>query len=92
MASACYADVLLAEQKIIVDKHNALRRQVAKGLEKRGNPGPQPPASNMRQMVWNADLAKAAQEIADGGYFGESMEWKPAGNKITLHSFTLFQL
>ncbi len=81
------AEVLLAEQKIIVDKHNALRRQVAKGLEKRGKPGPQPSASSMRQMVWDADLAKAAQNLADGGYFGEDLAI-PAGNKNTLQSFT----
>ena len=35
----------------IVDLHNELRRRVAKGLETRGNPGPQPPAANMQNFV-----------------------------------------
>jgi len=46
-----------------VNKHNALRRQIANGQERRGNPGPQPPASNMRQMKWDANLTKAAQTL-----------------------------
>ena len=29
-----------------------LRAQVANGEERRGNPGPQPPAANMMEMVW----------------------------------------
>lgn len=49
-----------AEQQIIVDKHNALRRLVASGNELRGHPGPQKPATNMRQVKWDADLANAA--------------------------------
>lgn len=40
-----------ADQLIIVNTHNKLRRQVAQGLEKRGAPGPQPSASNMREIV-----------------------------------------
>jgi len=40
-----------ADKQTIVDTHNNLRRKVAKGQESRGNPGPQPPAANMRQLV-----------------------------------------
>jgi len=50
-----------ATQQQIVDLHNELRRKVAKGLEKRGNPGPQPPASNMREFIWDEELATIAQ-------------------------------
>ena len=31
--------------------HNELRAKVANGQEKRGKPGPQPPAADMEQMV-----------------------------------------
>ncbi len=40
-----------ADKNLIVFIHNNLRRKVAKGLEFRGNPGPQPAAANMREMV-----------------------------------------
>lgn len=43
--------ITAADKTLIVDMHNKLRRQVAKGLEKRGAPGPQPAASNMREIV-----------------------------------------
>lgn len=35
----------------ILQVHNELRAKIANGLEKRGRPGPQPPAANMEQMV-----------------------------------------
>ena len=44
----------------ILDKHNELRRRVAKGEE----PG-QPEAANMRKMVWNNELEAIAQRWAD---------------------------
>ncbi len=40
-----------ADKVLIVNIHNNLRRKVAKGLELRGGPGPQPAAANMREMV-----------------------------------------
>ena len=43
--------VTAADKTLIVDAHNKMRRQVAKGLEKRGSPGPQPSAANMREIV-----------------------------------------
>lgn len=39
-----------ADKTVIVDMHNKLRRQVAKGTELRGR---QPAAANMREMVRN---------------------------------------
>ena len=39
------------DQETIVKIHNDLRRKVAKGEETRGDPGPQPSASNMRELV-----------------------------------------
>jgi len=38
---------------------------VAKGLETQGNPGPQPPAANMRQLSWDPELAEMAQASAN---------------------------
>ena len=40
-----------ADKNVIVAVHNNFRRQVAKGLELRGSPGPQPAAANMREIV-----------------------------------------
>ena len=35
----------------ILKVHNEWRATLANGLEKRGRPGPQPPAADMEQMV-----------------------------------------
>ena len=58
-------DLTEAAKQALVDKHNELRRKVAKGEETRGHPGPQPPASNMNQLVWDDEVAKMAQTWAD---------------------------
>jgi len=52
-----------ADIKTIVDKHNQLRRRVAKGLEKKGKEGKrgQPGAANMMEVQWDEELAKMAQ-------------------------------
>jgi hypothetical protein len=54
-----------ADIKVIVDKHNELRRKVAKGQETRGVGGGQPKAADMYELVWDADLAASAQRWAD---------------------------
>ena len=38
-------------KQVILDKHNELRRRVAKGEETGGINAPQPGASNMKKMV-----------------------------------------
>jgi hypothetical protein len=40
-----------SEQFEILDLHNRLRAKLAGGHERRGNPGPQPSAADMMQMV-----------------------------------------
>jgi hypothetical protein len=55
-AATCTAPVYsgitsAADKKAIVNRHNELRSGVAKGQETRGNPGPQPAAANMRNIV-----------------------------------------
>jgi hypothetical protein len=45
------------EKQTILDAHNEVRRRVAKGLEIKGKPGPQPPATNMRKLVNELSLA-----------------------------------
>ncbi|CAH1179406.1 unnamed protein product [Phaedon cochleariae] len=52
------------EIEAIVDAHNTMRNKVAMGLETRGNPGPQPPASNMRAVQWDKELALIAERWA----------------------------
>ncbi|XP_045605492.1 venom allergen 5.01 [Procambarus clarkii] len=52
------------EKEEVLFLHNTLRAKVARGEETRGSPGPQPPAANMRQVVWNDELADVAQAWA----------------------------
>ena len=47
-------------RKAILDRHNNLRRKVAIG-EQSG----QPPAANMRKLVWNTELEEIAQRWTD---------------------------
>ena len=39
------------EKRLAMDLHNGLRAKLARGEEIRGQPGPQPRAANMMQMV-----------------------------------------
>ena len=56
-------DQFQADKDAIVQKHNELRARVANGEETLGQPAGtgQPKASNMRQLVWNDELAEVAQ-------------------------------
>ena len=75
-------------QQQIVDLHNELRRRVAKGLEKRGNPGPQPPAANMREFVSKSSLAlhNSANNYSNTGCY---CKWR-SQNRI-LHYILILQ-
>jgi len=48
----------------IIKEHNKWRARVAKGDEIRGAPGPQPPASNMKALQWDDELAQIAERWA----------------------------
>ncbi|XP_045614786.2 CRISP/Allergen/PR-1 isoform X2 [Procambarus clarkii] len=50
-----------AEKTKILQAHNHYRAKVAWGKEERGNPGPQPPAANMKELIWSDELAQVAQ-------------------------------
>ena len=53
-------------KQAMLDKHNELRRRVAKGEETNGLNGVgQPAAANMKKMVWNKELETVAQRWAD---------------------------
>lgn len=57
-----------ATREVVLDKHNQFRRKVAKGLENRGISSRvhgQPPAANMKELVWNSELEVIAQRWAD---------------------------
>merc|ERR1719154_1031727 len=59
---------LARKQLIFISKDFFLfrfRAKIANGQERRGRPGPQPPAANMKEMVWDDELAKVAQAHAD---------------------------
>ncbi|KAK7028030.1 Peptidase inhibitor 16, partial [Halocaridina rubra] len=53
-----------SEKAVILKAHNNLRAKVAKGLETQGDPGPQPAGANIRELVWNNELATVAQAWA----------------------------
>merc|ERR1719245_2448515 len=53
------------EKQEILDIQNKLRSKIATGKERRGKPGPQPGASNMKIMVWDEELSRIAQRHAD---------------------------
>ena len=44
------------EKEEIMRIHNELRAKLANGKERRGRPGPQPPAADMEQMVGQVDF------------------------------------
>jgi len=48
------------DKQIIVDAHNSMRQMIAMG-----NVKGQPAATNMREMVWDEELARVAQRWAD---------------------------
>ncbi|EFX86987.1 hypothetical protein DAPPUDRAFT_307125 [Daphnia pulex] len=54
------SNVSAADVVTILKVHNDFRRKVAQGLETQGSPGPQPPASNMRELKWDQELAVMA--------------------------------
>ncbi|XP_047739148.1 uncharacterized protein LOC108672202 [Hyalella azteca] len=53
------------DAELILRTHNKFRAHVASGLEMKGTAGPQPPAANMMQLVWDDELAALAQRHAD---------------------------
>jgi len=64
-AMTIYRGVTEAGMAAILDRHNDLRRRVAKGEETGGINPPQPQAANMRKLVWDAELAEIAQRLVD---------------------------
>ncbi|KAK8720786.1 hypothetical protein OTU49_013105, partial [Cherax quadricarinatus] len=56
--------VTLSEREEILRVHNTLRAKVANGMEETGDEGPQPSGSDLRQLVWNEELAQVAQALA----------------------------
>lgn len=56
--------VSAADINTILTVSNNYRSKVALGNEKRGNPGPQPKATNMRKLSWDTELANMAQTYA----------------------------
>merc|ERR1711971_120637 len=63
-----------ASKEAILEKHNALRRRVAKGEETGGINPPQQAASNMKKLVWSTELEAVAQRWADQCTFGHDSE------------------
>ncbi|XP_037891590.1 CRISP/Allergen/PR-1 [Glossina fuscipes] len=69
VALACHGELLATgiteqEKQIILQEHNRLRQQVATGRY----PG-QPGAENMREIVWDNELAERAQKWAENCQF-----------------------
>lgn len=56
--------------KVILYKHNQLRRKLAKGEEEN-----QPSAANMKKLVWSEELASSAQEQAEQCNTNADVPW-----------------
>ena len=56
---AIHEGLTQSDKDMILAKHNELRSKVANGKQ-----SGQPPAANMKKMVWDEELAKEAQNIA----------------------------
>jgi len=73
--------------KVLLAKHNQLRRKLAKGEEEN-----RPSAANMKKLVWSEELASSAQEQADqcntngtaGATFGRTWRLSNHGSNITM--------
>jgi len=76
--------------KVMLAKHNQLRRKLAKGEEESW-----PSAANMMKLVWSEELASSAQEQADqcntngtydvpGATFGRTWRLSDHGSNITM--------
>ncbi|XP_018406203.1 PREDICTED: venom allergen 5-like [Cyphomyrmex costatus] len=48
----------------VLDSHNRYRAVIANGKENRGNPGPQPAARTMMELIWDDELAVIARRWA----------------------------
>jgi len=73
--SPLYAGLMCnTDKQTILDVHNQLRRRVAKGLEATGNPGPKPPAANMRKLISETSLTvhKLLITLVNSNYFQQS--------------------
>lgn len=70
----------------ILDRHNQLRRKVAKGQE-----WPQPAATNMKKLVWNNELAEIAQRWADQCTFDhDSVRTKLDGTGVGQNAYIAY--
>eukprot|EP00092_Neocalanus_flemingeri_P016210 GFUD01017545.1.p1 GENE.GFUD01017545.1~~GFUD01017545.1.p1 ORF type:complete len:219 (-),score=53.51 GFUD01017545.1:68-724(-) len=77
-----------AAKTAILDRHNELRRKVAKGEEVGGINAPQPAAANMKKMVWNTELEDIAQRWADQCTFGhDSVRSKLDGTSVGQNAY-----
>ncbi|XP_046398094.1 ancylostoma secreted protein-like [Ischnura elegans] len=72
------------EKKVVIHKMNEYRSKVALGMEKRGNPGPQPQAADMMELTWNDYLASTAQRYADQCIFQHSVGWCRKNEKYSI--------
>ncbi|KAJ8910008.1 hypothetical protein NQ315_006012 [Exocentrus adspersus] len=90
-----FISIKFTENEIIaiMDIHNTIRNWVAMGQETRGNPGPQPSASNMRVVEWDAKLALSANRWAAQCVFAHDLcrdlAIYPVGQNIAKGNYAL---
>ena len=64
------------------------RSRVAKGQESGGITAPQPPAANMKKLVWNTELEEIAQRWADQCIFDhDSLRTKQDGTQVGQNAY-----
>lgn len=80
------------EIRSIVHQHNVHRNNIAKGLETRGNPGPQPPGRNIMELVCKQQLPYILC-VFSYAWRTKLGKWKIVGDEIWVmdHMFLRFQ-
>ncbi|RLU27432.1 hypothetical protein DMN91_001236, partial [Ooceraea biroi] len=63
----------------VLESHNFYRVAIANGKESRGNPGPQPAARSMMELIWDDELAVIARRWALQCKFFEKDQCRDVG-------------
>ena len=86
-ANTIYRKLNAEGRQAILDRHNDLRRKVAKGDQKG-----QPPAANMKKMVWSKELEEIAQRWTDQCTFAhDEVRIKKDGTYVGQNGYLIFR-
>ena len=88
-AKTSFRELSAAAKAAILERHNELRRRVAKGEEEGGINPPQPQAANMRKLVRaGAGWGRVWRRRRGGRAASPRTDWRPAGWRPRLAAST----